>query len=199
MIRNPAWAGSDIQNHDSLFWVASRDRVAGEEVGDLGAVGYFVKRVQISGKSETFLFRYDLPFTATTVAAITADPQMTVSEAEIADLSNASDFADLRGIIAEGVLGLWVTFYDGNGDPIGSPSTRTPYDLRTDPQPAAIGIQIAVIDRPAATKMNALNFNPNPANSATPEDFLTTFPDPIRGDIAIMQTRVPLREKFSTP
>lgn len=117
---------------DALFW---RTAVPGDpSKSDVGTVGYYVN------PATRTLIRY------ATNASTGFDLQQAASEAAQLNPDYANDF---RGLLAEGVMGMFVTLYDKTGQPVAEPGDTASF---TNAPPAAAEVTLVLADSRAAQR-----------------------------------------------
>lgn len=170
-------------NPNAAFWQAT---VPGSgPVGGLAEVGYFVQWKD----NRPALCRYFVPGT-------NADSIFSSSAANWKDWLTAAkvgayapgldDSNSFNGLLAENVLGLWITVYDSNN--VG----YTNYDSRTySVRPTAAEIGIAIID--ARTARRITNTSAQVQYTPTVDTFLTNLPSYLRDGVQIVKTRIQLQ------
>lgn len=174
--------GTEDLYPNAAFWQTA---VMGNgPAGGLAEVGYFV---QWHGKKSA-LCRY---FVASTNSdSLFSDNQGGwedwLTPAKVATyapgLRNSDTFA---GLVAENVLGLWITLYDSNN------VAYTNYNSRiTTVRPVAAEVGIAVIDPHTAERLS----DPGTiAYTPTIDTFVTNLPESIRDGVQTFKTRIQLQ------
>ena len=178
---NPAIA-SDLLNPQAAFWQTT---LTGDTSrGDVAEVGYFVRLVSASNHVRGELCRIEVPPTA--ADSFFADPQHWLTMSKIdsyAPPSGANSTNPLKGILADHVIGLWITPYQGTN------ALSLPYDSRTGSRPTSVEVALAVIDPRTAQRVGNPSEIRNHYN-ATPENFVNALDPQIRGGVSIIKTRV---------
>ena len=175
-VLNPAIP--EINNRDSAFWQA---RSPGEE--GMAEVGYFVRWQD----GRPALCRYYVP--ATNADSIFRQPASWLNAGKIASYAGLNG-TNFRGLLAENVLGLWITLYDKNQATNGIGAT---YDSRTSTnRPAYAQVGIALIDPRTAQRIDS----PSDITSAYSGDiasFPGKLPAKLREGVQTFETRIELR------
>ena len=175
--------GTTNLNPNAAFWQAT---AAGDaSSGGLAEVGYFVQWKD----NRSALCRYYVPGT-------NADSIFSSSAANWKDWLTASkisayapglyDSNSFGGLLAENVLGLWITVYDVNN------VAYTNYDSRTlAVRPVSAEIGLAIIDPSSARRIT----NSVQQVSYTPsiDNFVTNLPSYLRDGVQIFKTRIQLQ------
>lgn len=170
-------------NPNAAFWQATAS--GNGPAGGLAEVGYFVQWKD----NRSALCRYYVPGT-------NADSIFSSSAANWKDWLTAAkvsayapglnDSNSFNGLLAENVLGLWITVYDNNN--IG----YTNYDSRTfSIRPSAAEIGLAIID--ARTARRITNAAVEVQYTPTIDTFVTNLPSYLRDGVQIFKTRVQLQ------
>ena len=143
-------------NACSLFWQTA---IVGTGItnGDIADVGYFVQWTpdpRGSGQIHGTLCRYYVPASATNPAsAFVVYSGGTQAAPDLytyaPGLNNTNSY---RGLLADNVLGLWVTLYQANGTVLASPYTYA-YSSVVAP-PAYADISVATLDPVIAQRIN---------------------------------------------
>lgn len=174
---SPTSVGSAFLSPDAAFW-QSRNPVS--PVGFLD-VGYFVRW----DGDHAELCQLRIPHDD--ADSIFTDLGRSISPAVLNRLAPGSSDADLRGFLAEHVVGLWLVPMDRDGNALSSP-----YDSRSaGDRPAFVEVSLAVIDPATATRLgNAATIRG--AYASRPEDFLSALPAPLARGVRIFTERIPI-------
>lgn len=183
LLNPPALAS--CQNRDAIFWQAIT--YSDSPPGVPSEVGYFV---QWEG-TKSALCRYRVP--ASDADSIFHNPADWLSPAKVkAHAPGLADSDAFAGMIAENVIGLWITLYDRNGNEKGLNPT---YDSRvTDSRPAVVEIGLALIDARIASRITSPEVITS-AYTAAIDDFPSRLPLPLREGVQIFKFRVLLKSR----
>lgn len=192
---NPSIAGIPL-NRDAAFWQAA---VPGDSsASDLSEVGYFVAWTTTEGYPVGELRRLRVPPDASDSIFQAPQDWLTAQKLETyAPGSGGSGNNALRGMIAQNILGLWITLYDADNNKL--PDT---YDSRSSLiRPASAEIALVVIDPLAGKRLTTISsVTDRYSQYATPEAFADSFiDDKLRGNIQIFKERVQMHSAATTP
>lgn len=165
-------AFSTYRNRDALFWKAALP--AEPATSDTCVIGYFVKPPEDGESYRLCRFVAPLTFSTTTIDE-TLD--------SVATLTPADQSGDYKGLVAEGVVGLWVTLYDRNNQVLASPGGSYRSTSRDD-FPAMAEIALVVADPRVLGRQTGL------ANYSSPEACAAGF-----AGAQIFRTKVQLGAK----
>ena len=165
---------------NAAFWQTAERGASGA----LAEVGYFVQ-----WKGERFaLCRYYVPSTNadSLFSSDSAYWEKWLTLPKIANYApGLNDTNSFSGLLAENVLGLWITLYDSNN------VAYTNYDSRAMAvRPVAAEVGVAVVDSRAARSLTNASAIVYPANM---DDFITNLPAGIRNNVQLFRTRVRLQ------
>lgn len=171
------------RNRDAAFWQAA---VPGEGArGDMYEVGYFVQWINdTNNRPRSALCRYGV--SATNSDAIFQDPSLewlTVGKLA-AYAPGLADTGSYKGVLAENVLGLWITLRDKDGTTNGFGSF---YDSReTTNRPASAEIAFVLLDANAAKRLVSAAALTNNFLSS-PEEYVAALPPEIKSGTQIFR------------
>jgi type II secretory pathway pseudopilin PulG len=193
-LRNPT--GIPL-NRDAAFWQAA---VPGDSsASDLSEVGYFVAWTTNAGHLVGELRRLRVPPNA--ADSIFQNPADWLTMQKLTDYAPGSGGVGtnaLKGMIAQNVLGLWITLYDTNNAVL-SPAI---YDSRlTNARPASAEVALVVIDPTAAKRIGSeAVVTGRYATHATPEEFAASFSDMgLQGNLQVFKERVQMHAAETKP
>ncbi len=175
--------GTTNLNPNAAFWQATASGTG--PIGGLAEVGYFVQWKD----NRSALCRYYVPGTNAdsifSSSAINWKDWLTASKID-AYAPGLNDSNSYGGLLAENVLGLWITVYDANN------IAYTNYDSRSSiVRPVSAEIGLAVIDPRSARRIT----NSVLQVSYTPsiDNFVTNLPSYLRDGVQIFKTRIQLQ------
>lgn len=174
-----------IENPNAAFWQTS---VAGDTSrGDLAEVGYFVRFVSNAKPIRGELCRIEVPATATNSIFSQAQNWLTSEKVNTyAPTSGVNSTDLLKGVLADQVIGLWITPYAG------TTKLPVPYDSRTAVRfPDSVEVALAIIDPRTANRVTSPTQITSHYTSA-PEDFVNALDEDLRSGVTILKTRISL-------
>lgn len=174
---SPASVGSQYLCPDAAFWQSANPT---SPVG-FSDVGYFIR--WDGDRSELCQLRvpHDDP------DSIFVDTDRSISTAVLDRLAPGSANTDLRGLLAENVIGIWFQPLDHEGALL-----PTPYDSSiATTHPAFVQVAIAVIDATTAKRVGD-GAAIRAAYSDDPESFLSALPEQIARGVRIFTERIPV-------
>lgn len=171
-VKNPTSFGFSDNHKDSLFWNTSSPRV--RSVSDIMTVGYFVR--QTSKGSDLCRLQ---------VSGAVSDVWGDAGNLAPADAPN-----DFRGLVAEGVLAMFVTLYNKDGTVLAAPGESYPPNASNSVQlPYAVDVALVIADPRTVTRMLAAGALPDLPNAET---FMNSIPANFRSGVQLYRTRVDL-------
>lgn len=190
--------GGNYLNPTAAFWQTTASGT-GTNTGDIGDVGYFVNWVTIDGMARSTLCRLIIP--ATDSDSIFQSTNRVWSYTLINHYApglnaTASGSANAyKGLVAENVIGLWMTLYSTNMAVIGN--GLTPYDSRTATlKPAYADVSIAVLNPDVAQRLTSADVITNcysGSGATNAAAFATSLPAAYREATHIFTTRFQIR------
>ncbi len=174
------------QNPDAVFWQTTSTGDSGS--GDIVEVGYFVCWSGTGVHSEIRRLRVPSP-----EADIFDHPNDWISAAKLTQLAPGSDEpATQKGLLAENVIGLWISLFNRQGMAI-----SLPYNSRVDlDDPArrigSVEIALALIDSRTLKRLADKNEITAHYEAANADAFLELLPPAIRQGVRVFKTRVNL-------
>jgi len=157
---NPTISGGNYLNPAAAFWQTT---IAGTGTtnGDIEDVGYFVNWVVVDGRAHGVLCRLAIPASdPNSIFSAPMFPIRTWSQSLLNNYApglNDTSMGSLnayKGLLAENILGLWITLYNSTNGVIAS--AAAPYDSRTTPQrPAYADVTVVVIDPAVAGHLSS--------------------------------------------
>lgn len=186
LLLNPTEISASLKNRDAMFWQSAA--AAGGTRGDLATVGYFVRWLDVAGDPRAVLCRFALlpnnPYISE--PTIFDSPDNWLSDA-LADAVAPGGDTDGRGMLADNVLGLWVTLFDREHE---LPSS---YDSRDQSLglPTSAEVAIVIIDATTARRITSSDQITALYSRPSAQEFLSALPDEIRRGAQIFRTRIP--------
>jgi len=182
---NPTVSGGNYLNPASSFW---QTVIAGTGTtnGDIEDVGYFVNWAVIDGRAHGALCRLSIPASdPNSVFSNPMQPTRTWSQSLLNEYAPGLNVTSLgspnayKGLLAENVLGLWITLYNATNGVIGN--AATPYDSRaTTQRPAYADVTVVVLDPSVAERLSSValitNCYAGPAQTNA-DTFITNLPE----------------------
>jgi len=189
-ILNPPAVSAAYKNRDALFWqCASR---SGTNTSGVSIVGYFVKwdttdptrpqsrlcRIAIESGNPDFL--------------IYQNPGGWISDSVLEAVAPANKAQNYRGLLAENVIGLWITLEENEGGvikPVDEFDSRIKGKL-----PVAARLSLAFLSPSGAKRMTQADAAAIRAlyQSTPATNFLAALPAPLRPEAQLYTTRVVL-------
>lgn len=168
MVINPA--SVTYKNRDCIFWQAPI--ATSQTRGDLAIVGYYVKNVGNTWKLCRLFINPDDPDYLMYSGGDWVTTSLLDTKAPATEASN------LEGVFLDNVPGMWVTAYDNAGVAY---STSSPFDSRVEKRlPARIDISLVLLDKSAASRVQAGLTLPSSSGSTSAEAYLNSLPASIR-------------------
>jgi type II secretory pathway pseudopilin PulG len=197
-VNPPSLSGSGYLNPSAIFWQSSV-AVTTATSGDIQDVGYFVNWVPDSaGNIHGTFCRIQVPRPSTNSVAPSLAITPAVLAADAPGLSNVnlSSPTAYQGLLADGVMGLWVTLYSTNMQVIATSPSYNSYTATY--QPAYADIGIAMMSPTVAKRVTAANLtsitnlyvNPGCTNAAS---FIGLLPASFQAGAQSFTTRVQLK------
>jgi prepilin-type N-terminal cleavage/methylation domain-containing protein len=181
---NPNGIEPALRNADAAFWQALQGTRGA--MGDVAQVGYFVRWTIVNGESRAVLCRYlDPP--ENVASRYSGGAIEWINTGEVLDKTAGDAANELRGLIAENVIGWWIT-------PLASDGTELPkpFDSRDGFEGlAAVEVTIVVIDPRTALRIESSG-SVTAAYAAGPDGFLEALPESVKVGARMFQTRVPI-------
>lgn len=190
--------GSGYLNPAAAFWQAAFSGTAATN-GDIQDVGYFVTWVADgSGIMHGTFCRIQIPRPALSSASpsLTITPTFLQTNAPGLANTNLSSPTAYHGLLADGVVGLWVTLYATNMTVL---SSSGPYNSQTtNMAPAYADIGIAMLNPEVAKHVTASNLSAitnlyATASCTNAASFVNALPEPFRSGAQSFTTRVQLK------
>jgi len=213
VLNPPANLPPEISNRDTLFWQSSTatDRAR----GDIAIVGYFVRFVLEQGVPKFRLCRLFIDASREEdyrIYAAATEYEWLSPQVVDAYTSARSDAPEkFRGLLADGVLGIWIRCLDPDGNTIVQTAGLAAYagnsydsnlgyayrdgTVRVSPPslPASVEIQLVVMDSKGVSKLSveeAEQIRTDYRTDATA--FVNALPDSIRPSARVIRTKIPL-------
>lgn len=173
-VLNPAVAG--INNRDSAFWQTRTSA----QTGEMAEVGYFVKW----HNGTPALCRYSVP--ATNSDSIFRSPANWLTTGKIDSYAGGLGSTNMDGLLAENVLGLWITMYDATNGILSNYNSRTATG-----RPSSVEVGVAIID-PRTAKRITSESQITSAYTGSADTFPDNLPTFLRAGVQVFKTRIEL-------
>lgn len=168
MVINPL--SVTYRNRDCIFWQAPI--ATSQTKGDLAIVGYYVKNVGNTWKLCRLFINPDDPDYLLYSGGDWVTTSLLDTKAPATEASN------LEGVFLDNVPGMWITAYDNAGVPY---SSSPGFDSRVEKRlPARIDISLVLLDKSAASRVQAGVTLPASSGSTSAEAYLNSLPASIR-------------------
>lgn len=188
-ILNPGSISAASKNRDALFWQCV-NQGTGTNAG-ISIVGYYVKwDTSNPDRPKSRLCRVSID-SADANFQIYRDPESWITDAILDAASPADKTQNYRGLLAENVIGLWITLEENDGGvlkPVGSFDSRV-----TGALPAAAQLSLAFLSPSAAKRLTPADVTAIRAGSqGDATNFLDGLPAALRPEAQLFTTRVVL-------
>lgn len=175
---NPPTLGSTYLSRDAAFWQARSQ----EDAMGMADIGYFVRWVDNNGQ----LCRVRIP--ASHGSSVFRAINRTINDTLLDELASGTADQDLRGLLAENVLGFWFVPVDRQGNAI-----PVPYDSRTtDVRPAFVDVGIAIADPRTLARISNPSEIRDKYGSVSIAQFEEALPIHIRRGTQVFTARIPV-------
>jgi len=172
-------------HRDAAFWQAV---VPGQSAkGDVFEVGYFVQWTNDAhNRPRSALCRYSVPASNTDTIFYNPSAPWLTAQKLVTYAPGLGDTNNFKGVLAENVIGLWITLYgeDGSTNGLGAP-----YDSRTaSARPSSAEVAFVLLDANIANRLQSMAPITNNISS-TPEALVASLPDDMRAATQIFRAR----------
>lgn len=175
-------------NRDAAFWQAAVPGTSAS--GDMYEIGYFVQWGEDrNGRPRSALCRYSASATNENTIFNQPDADWITPGKLKAYAPGLDDLSDFKGVLAEDVIGLWITLYDAQGKTNGLGPNY--HSLSNAIRPAAAEIALVLLDRSTAERIESPDAITG-LYTDTPERFVEKLPEAIRPGAQIFRARVRL-------
>jgi prepilin-type N-terminal cleavage/methylation domain-containing protein len=189
-ILNPDTVSAAYKNRDALFWQCATSG-AGTNSRGVSVVGYYVKwDASDPGRPQARLCRVFID-SADPNFLVYQNPGSWITDAILEAAAPASPAQNYRGLLAENVIGLWITVEENTA---GVLTPAASFDSRgTGVLPAAVRVSLAFLSPSAAKRLTpaeAAAIRARCLDGAT--GFLDGLPETVRSEARLYTTRVVL-------
>lgn len=191
LVINPASIASDLKNSDAAFWQATQ--AVSDTAGDIAQVGYFVRWIAKDNGYQGVLCRYYR--SPTQVAEAYPDlptaPLNWIADANMDAIAPGDAANNFRGMLAENVIGWWVTAYDADGIALPKPFDSRQHGLTL----ASLEVVLAMADPRTAARIESPS-SVTSLYSNGPDGFWNALPDNLKSGVRIFRTQIPVKSRY---
>ncbi|MCE0496488.1 MAG: hypothetical protein LV481_00890 [Methylacidiphilales bacterium] len=195
---NPAsLSDSSYLNPSAAFWQADFSGTAATN-GDIQDVGYFINWVVDGSGVEHGTFcriQVPRPSTNSTTSPLAITQALLANDAPGLANTNLASATAYQGLLADGVMGLWVTLYSTNTTSTNLPAS-TYYSTNATFQPAYADLGIVMMDSTVAARINSSNLASITnlySTSTNAASFINQLPANFQPSVQAFTTRVQLK------